>query len=208
MAQYFFKMSQAEKNNILDQHKTIYDGYVTQFGQNSNQQPLYVQDFANDKGGIVVTNKGDVKPYTNVGINESFDRRDRIADGPTDLKNGTVDFDNMGEFDLEHTDFMHDIYPSPNEEEDEFVSLGTPCKTCDNDNLDIVIDFDPEEAPEVPEYDFYGNFADYSEDLPGSENIEVTGDSFADEVSDDELPDFMEKLNESLDMFKRFKKYN
>jgi len=88
MAQYFFKMSQAEKNNILDQHKTIYDGYVTEYGQTSNQQPLYVQDFANDKGGLVVSNKGEVKPYTNIGINESFDRRDRIADGSTDLKNG------------------------------------------------------------------------------------------------------------------------
>lgn len=205
MAQYFFKMSQAEKNNILDQHKTIYDGYVTEYGQTSNQQPLYVQDFANDKGGLVVSNKGEVKPYTNIGINESFDRRDRIADGPTDLKNGTVDFDSVGEFDLEHTDFMHDIYPSPNEDEEEYVSLGTPCKTCDDDNLDIVIDFDRQELPEDFEYDID---RDFSEDLAGPMNTEVTEDAFKDEVSDDELPDFMEKLNESLDMFRRFKKYN
>jgi hypothetical protein len=32
---------------------------------------LYVQDFANDKEGFVVNNKGDVKKYTNMGINES-----------------------------------------------------------------------------------------------------------------------------------------
>jgi hypothetical protein len=32
-------MTQAERNNILDQHKTVYDGYATQYGQN-NQQPL------------------------------------------------------------------------------------------------------------------------------------------------------------------------
>jgi RecJ-like exonuclease len=36
----------------------------------SNQQPLYVQDFAKDKVGAVVNNKGVVKPYTNMGINE------------------------------------------------------------------------------------------------------------------------------------------
>ena len=60
MAQYFFKMTNEEKNNILNQHKTIYDGFATQYAQN-NQQPLYVQDFANDKGGITVSNKGDVK---------------------------------------------------------------------------------------------------------------------------------------------------
>jgi hypothetical protein len=100
---------------------------------------------------------------------------------------------------------MHDIYPSPNEDEEEFVSLGTPCKTCDDDNLDIVIDFDRQELPEDFEYDID---RDFSEDLAGPMNTEVTGDAFKDEVSDDELPDFMEKLNESLDMFKRLKKYN
>ena len=29
-----------------------------------------------------------------------------------------------------------------------------------------------------------------------------------DEVDEDILPDFIEKLNESIDMFERFKKYN
>ena len=69
MAQYFFKMSQAEKNNILDQHKTIYDGYVTEYGQTSNKQPLYVQDFANDKNGITVNSRGEVMDYRNKDIN-------------------------------------------------------------------------------------------------------------------------------------------
>ena len=80
MSQYFFKISQAEKNNILDQHKSIYDGFVTEFGQNSNTQPLYVQDYANDKGGLVVSNKGNVKLYTNMKINESSAHLDQIGD--------------------------------------------------------------------------------------------------------------------------------
>ena len=71
MNSYFFKMTKAEKNNILDQHKTIYDGFVTQYGQ-QKEQPLYVQDYANDKGGITINNKGDVKTYTNMKINEDF----------------------------------------------------------------------------------------------------------------------------------------
>ena len=69
MNSYFFKMTQAEKNNILDQHKTIYDGFATQYGQ-PKEQPLYIQDFANDKNGITVSNKGNVKGYTNMNINE------------------------------------------------------------------------------------------------------------------------------------------
>jgi len=188
MAQYFFKMSQAEKNDILDKHKTIYDGYVTQYGQQPNTQPLYVQDFASDKGGITVNNKGEVMPYTNMNINEDIDRHDRIGDGSMDLKNGTVDL--SGEFDNLNNGY-------------EYVSLGLHNNEKDDDSLDIVIDID--ELDEEFEYDID---RDFSEDLAGPMNYKVTGDSFKDEVDDEEMPDFMEKLNESLDMFKRFKRYN
>jgi hypothetical protein len=112
MNAYFFKMTNEERTNILDQHKEIYDGYVTQYA-NTNEQPLYVQDLANDKNGITVNNRGDVGTYRNTGINEmkhdgkdtglfsdeatenSIDEMelDTIGDGPDDLKNGTVDFE-------------------------------------------------------------------------------------------------------------------
>ena len=39
----------------------------------SNTQPLTVYDFAGDKEGMVVNNKGEVKRYTNVGINEQVE---------------------------------------------------------------------------------------------------------------------------------------
>ena len=149
MAQYFFKMSQSERNNILDQHKTIYDGYVTQYGQQSNTQPLYVQDFANDKVGLTVSNKGVVKPYTNMGINESHTGLDMIGGDEHDqsemkyrhLENGTVDIDSI----------MNMLDP---------------------------------------------------------EGFESQPMNFDKELEEDDLPNFIEKLNESLDMFKRFKKYN
>lgn len=116
MNAYFFKMSQAERNNILDQHKQVYDGFVTTYGQQINQQPLYIQDFANDKGGITVNNKGEVKTYTNMRINEMrhdgmstglfsneeddysyvspkkhFNGLDQIGDGEDDFAYGTMD---------------------------------------------------------------------------------------------------------------------
>ena len=114
MNSYFFKMTQAERNNILDQHKTIYDGFATQYGQ-PKEQPLYVQDFANDKNGITVSNKGDVKSYTNMKINEDVfsgakfepeetfeeeeymvsvgEQLDMIGDGSDDLDHGTFEDD-------------------------------------------------------------------------------------------------------------------
>lgn len=68
-----------EKESILDKHKHVYNGYATHNIQ-PNQQPLFVQDFANDKKGIVVNNKGNVKNYTNVNINESNFENEEVVD--------------------------------------------------------------------------------------------------------------------------------
>ena len=242
MAQYFFKMTNEEKNNILNQHKTIYDGYVTEYGQQTNKQPLYVQDYANDKVGLVVSNKGVVKPYTNMGINESHTGLDMIGGDSHDqseykyrhLKNGTVDLDDYG-FNSDNEE-----YPSPNEDEFEYISLGN----INDDDDDSVDDFknrsmyNPyygEEEDELEEgfddfkiMDLRGG-VDYSEkEFPKSNKYKVnmsdinrgdTIDTFGDgnfnnldfdfeEVDEDVLPEFMEKLHESIDMFRRFNKYN
>jgi hypothetical protein len=64
------QLSNSEKSDILNKHKELYNGYRKVWEPVSNEQPLYVQDFANDKEGLVVSNKGNVKAYTNFGINE------------------------------------------------------------------------------------------------------------------------------------------
>jgi hypothetical protein len=73
MRAYFFNMSNEEKSNILDQHKSMYDGYQTMQPNVKNPMDLYVQDFANDKGGVMINNKGEVKKYSNLAINEDVD---------------------------------------------------------------------------------------------------------------------------------------
>ena len=80
MNAYFFKMTNEERTNILDQHKEIYDGYVTQYA-NTNEQPLYVQDLATQpiKQSIFQTinqtrnhsNKQSFKHSINQSINQS-----------------------------------------------------------------------------------------------------------------------------------------
>ena len=70
------QLSAAEKSDILDQHKSLYNGYQTMQPQVSNTQPLTVYDFAGDKEGLVVNNKGEVKKYTNMGINEQVEQKE------------------------------------------------------------------------------------------------------------------------------------
>ena len=66
-------MTPEERESILDKHKHIYNGYQTLQPNIPNPQPLYVQDFANDKDGITVSNKGEVMSYRNMNINESVE---------------------------------------------------------------------------------------------------------------------------------------
>jgi hypothetical protein len=74
------QLSAAEKSDILDQHKSLYNGYQTMQPQVSNTQPLTVYDFAGDKEGLVVNNKGEVKKYTNMGINEQVEAKEVCDD--------------------------------------------------------------------------------------------------------------------------------
>ena len=62
------QLSATDKTDILDQHKSVYNGYQTMQPQVSNRQPLYVYDDAGDKDGFVVNNRGEIKKYTNMGI--------------------------------------------------------------------------------------------------------------------------------------------
>ena len=70
------QLSATEKQDILNQHKTMYNGYQTMQPQVSNTQPLYVFDPAGDKNGLVVNNKGEVKRYSNMGINEQVEEKE------------------------------------------------------------------------------------------------------------------------------------
>lgn len=197
MNAYFFKMSKDEKNNILDQHKNLYDGYLTKYNQESNQTPLYVQDLANDKMGITLDNKGNVKNYTNFRVNES--PLDRIADGSRDLKNGTVDFDSVEETNLENAEMMHDVYPSPNEDESEFVTYGNFADEMQSNKNQYEYDID-----ELGDYSSEDISEMYEDEDESYEEVDLP----LDEMDEDDLPDVLSDITESLDMFKRFKKYN
>lgn len=215
MNAYFFKMNKQEKDNILDQHKHVYDGYVTKYNQESNQTPLYVQDLANDKNGITLNHKGVVKPYTNININEDINRKDRIGDGPTDLKNGTVDFNSVNDSLYSDYEMMHDVYPSPNENEEEYITYGN----FDDDmsqNLDQY-EYDIDELENYSTEEMYEGLEDHDIEQSSYEGMNDEFQELETEGYDEQFDDFefteedenlVQNIQESLDMFKRFKKYN
>lgn len=204
MNSYFFKMNKQERENILDQHKHVYDGYVTKYNQQSNQYPIYVQDLANDKNGITVNNKGLVKTYTNVGINEGL--LDMIADGPMDLENGTIDIDSVSQTNSINKKMLDQYYPSPNEEEEEFVTYGKISDEEDIPNTSLQnLDRFEYDIDELEDYSASKDYDNTDEEyLTYSERLQDTLQNVDEEI----LPELVQQLYESRHMFERFKKYN
>ncbi len=187
MNQYFFKMTREEKESILDKHKSVYDGYVTNYSQ-SNTQPLYVQDFANDKAGLTVNNKGDVTEYKNVGINEMrFDGK----------STGLFDEDAQSGSGL-------GLHPEETFES-EYLSVGAP--------LDMIGD-----GEDDLEHGTFGHDDEEIEDdvmdvLDLRVDDDITNDEMVIKYIDEEDLDesmvepIQEQVLKTLDMFKRFKNY-
>jgi len=179
MNAYFFNMTNEERENILDQHKHIYDGYVTNYGQ-AKEQPLYVQDMANDKNGITINNKGEVTHYKNMNINEM--RYDGKTTGLFDENNAQVGAELLPEptFESEYNE-LDEVLDYIGDGKDD-LTHGTMENSEDND-LEI-IELDPSVFDDM--------------------DIE----EFQDDVDEDIIDSLKESVNESLSMFKRFTKYN
>ena len=66
----YMTISDEERNSILQNHSSFYNGYATG-NVPSNLQPLTVDNSIKDDGGITVDNQGNVKTYRNHNVNES-----------------------------------------------------------------------------------------------------------------------------------------
>ena len=104
------QMSTDEKSNILDQHRQIYNGYQAMQPKVSNTQPLYVQDFAKDKNGVTMSNKGVVTHYTNVGINESIEEGEMCEQCGSQMNEGICEQCGGSAEMEEETGHLDDIY--------------------------------------------------------------------------------------------------
>jgi hypothetical protein len=208
-------MTNEERNNILDQHKHVYDGYVTNYGQ-AKEQPLYVQDMANDKGGITLKNNGEVTPYTNFRVNEMrFDGKSTglFKDGENeDYMSPGAQFDTTPTFESEEDEgYMVSVGEQLDMIGDGPDDLDHGTFGHDHEGNEIIINPETEEFED--EYDGWegdpyeyiknGGFMDDDEDLVFEPDSEIFNT-----VNDDEVEGLFDDLKESLDMFKRFTKYN
>ena len=191
MNAYFFKMTNEERSNILDQHKEVYDGYVTQYAQ-SNEQPLYTQDFANDKEGLTVNNKGNVSSYKHMNINEM--KHDGKSTGL--FSDEEEDYNEVVEYISPGSQFVPEESFEEVDEQLDMIGDG------EDDLINGTVDFDDE-------YGFNDDF-----EMCEDDDFEMNLDDLMDlgdeenEIEEEEKEEILNKINESLDMFKRLKKYN
>jgi len=155
-------MSDEDRQSILKQHSTVYDGYATG-NVPSNMTPLTVYDAAGDKEGITVDNLGNVKTYRNHNVNEitakpgNYDSIDQAYEFESDGPQQSMTQMGMGKAPYD------------------FVSKG-PSDVYEDEELYGDVEFD--------------DLLDDEEKLDGEE----------DQIE--------ESVNKSLDMFRRFNKYN
>jgi hypothetical protein len=199
-------MTNEERDNILDQHKTIYDGYVTSYAQQPKEQPLYTQDFANDKQGLTVNNKGVVTSYKNMGINEmKHDGKSTGLFSSEEPKEGSIQPSSV--YTPEETfESEFEVVTDFSDDDDNFkVNVGAHRDMIGDGNHDLghgVFGHEEEEdeilvSPEVEYFD------DEDDDLVFTPDSDIFND-----VDEDDAEGLFDSLAESLDMFKRFTKYN
>jgi hypothetical protein len=205
MNAYFFKMTNEERDNILNQHKTIYDGYVTSYAQQPKEQPLYTQDFANDKEGLTVSNKGVVTAYKNMNINEM--RYDHKSTGLfADEENGFKETMEQGHISGGSIYEPEESFESEDKDDEYYVSLGEHLDMIGDGDDDLehgVFGHEDEEdmiliSPEI----------DFDDESDGDDLVFDADSAIFDDVDEDEVEGLFDDLAESLDMFKRFTKYN
>ncbi len=158
-------MSDEDRQSILKQHATVYDGYATGNVQ-SNMTPLTVYDAARDKEGVTVDSNGNVKTYRNHNINEitakplNYDEIEPAYEFDSDGPQQSMTQMGMGKRPYE------------------FVSKG------------------PSDV--------------YEDELEGGVYDDIDFDELVnnDEELQQHRDQIEESVNKSLDMFKRFQKYN
>ena len=189
MNNYYMNLTREEKENILDKHKTLYDGYAVRQNQ-SNMTPLYTQDYANDKGGITINSKGEVSTYNN----KIYMKESREICSECGLYEDVCECGSGGMNEEACNECGGQMM------EGECMECGYKvAKNMGDNEFDYTEEVDEEDCMECGGGNMYEEEKDIDEIMDEiEENVEF----------EDEVDDIKESIQESLNWFKKFKKYN
>lgn len=198
MQNYLFNISEEERKNILDKHKTLYDGYAVRENQ-PNTQPLYIQDFANDKGGITINSNGEVSTYNN----KIYMKESKNVCSECGLYEEVCECGKAGMYESECSECGGMM------SEGECMECGYKKVRGIGDKFDYVEQEDDTDLALA-----LGSEVQEDECMEcGKGMYETDIEEIMDEIEEeiefkDESYDIKESINESLDMFRRFRKFN
>jgi hypothetical protein len=186
MNNYYMNLTREEKENILDKHKTLYDGYAVRQNQ-SNMQPLYTQDYANDKGGITINSKGEISSYNN----KIYMKESKEICSECGLYEEMCECGKGGMYEE-----MCNECGAPMMEGECSECGYKVAKNMDKNKFDYVEEMGEEDCMECGGGMYESDIDDIMTEI--EEDIEF----------EDEVEDIKESIQESLNWFKKFKKYN
>jgi len=181
-------LTREEKENILDKHKTLYDGYAVRQNQ-SNMTPLYTQDYANDKGGITINSKGEISTYNN----KIYMKESKEICSECGLYEEMCECGSGGM----NEEMCNECGGQMNEGECNECGYKV-AKNMDKNKFDYTEEMGEEDGRAI---------------VNKSDDVEINIDEIMDEIEEDvefedEVDDIKESIQESLNWFKKFKKYN
>jgi len=204
MNNYYMNLTREEKENILDKHKTLYDGYAVRQNQ-SNMQPLYTQDYANDKGGITINSKGEISSYNNkIYMKESKEICSEcgLYEEMCECGSGGMYEEMCNEcgapmMEGECSECGYKVAKNMDKNKFDYVEnksdLALAVGADGDENLALAMDEDEcNECGDMYEADIDEIMDEIEEDIE----------------FEDEVEDIKESIQESLNWFKKFKKYN
>ena len=207
-------MTDEERQSILQQHQTLYNGYAVG-NVPSNMTPLTVVDYAQDKGGITVNSRGEVSEYKNFAINEAKTetKEEETSDTNYSEEDPAFDYKSGGPEQFE---------PSSDDQDPYEMDLEAIQNMFDYE--DIMGNGDTGEDMMALQSKMDGEFSG-KEKLGGEKkafdfdseggNVDVFGEEEMceqcetyEEVDDEIKESFMEQKQKIVEMFNRFNKFN
>jgi hypothetical protein len=166
------QLSNTDKNNILNKHKELYNGYKQVAQPISNEQPLYVQDFAGDKNGITVNNKGEVSGYNNkIYMRESEEKMCSECGGM--MYEGECSECGYGKMEEETEEGIYDVedinpknkfdYTDESEMDEDHMELYEPMESAFADELDEISGPSPLYSDVKPAFNFKSEGPNYAD---------------------------------------------